>query len=93
MLGDLVDTRKVDELLTEIDLAEDVPEEVKSFLRKAACRHLVFNYRNIAEYYAQAPKQVQDLMERSALVIIDYNDAIANGYAQLKEALETDLEG
>lgn len=30
-------------------------------------------------------------MERSALVIIDYEDAIANGYAKLKEALEIDL--
>lgn len=54
-------------------------------------RHLKFNYRNVAEYYAGATQAMQDLMERSALVIIDYEDAIANGYAKLKEALEIDL--
>lgn len=31
---------------------------------------------------------MQDLMERSALVIIDYDDAIKNGYVQLSSSLE-----
>ena len=42
-----------------------------------------FNYRNIAEYYAHATPEMQRLMEESALVIIDVDDAIANGYATL----------
>jgi hypothetical protein len=58
------------------------------FLLKAAQRHRVFNYRNIAEYYAQASPEMQDLMEKSALVIIDYEDAIANGYVRLSERLK-----
>ena len=45
--------------------------------------HSVFNYRNIAEYYAHATPEMQRLMERSALVIIDVDNAIANGYAKL----------
>ena len=44
----------------------------------------MFDYGKIAEYYAHASKDVQELMERSALVIIDFDNAIANGYAQLK---------
>jgi hypothetical protein len=31
---------------------------------------------------------MQQLMERSALVIIDYEDAIANGYVRLSERLK-----
>jgi hypothetical protein len=31
---------------------------------------------------------MQELMEKSALVIIDIKDAIANGYVQLTEKLE-----
>ena len=34
---------------------------------------------------------MQDLMERSALVIIDYDDAIKNGYVQLSSSLEAIL--
>ena len=54
----------------------------------AATRHYVFNYKYIAEYYAQAPKEVQELMEDSALVIIDYEDAIAKGYVELSKTLQ-----
>lgn len=33
-------------------------------------------------------KAVQELMERSALVIIDYDNALANGYVRLSKSLE-----
>lgn len=62
------------------------PEEA-AFLRAAAQRHNVFNYRHIAEYYAQATPEMQELMEESALVIIDVNSAIANGFASLDEGV------
>jgi hypothetical protein len=57
-------------------------------LIEAAKRHTVFNYRLIAEYYATASKEMQGLMERSALVIIDINNAIANGYVKLSERVK-----
>lgn len=82
-IKDLVDIKKTRELIDEIEKA-DIPKEDKDFLRSASFRHLTFNYRLIAEYYAHAPKEIQELMEKSALVIIDYNSAIANGYANLK---------
>ena len=35
---------------------------------------------------------MQELMEKSALVIIDINNAIAEGYAELKEEMEEMIE-
>lgn len=86
-LFELTDEDKTIDLETEIK-ASGVSDAEKEFLLKAAQRHRVFNYRNIAEYYAQASPEMQDLMEKSALVIIDYEDAIANGYVRLSERLK-----
>ena len=86
-LDELYDTDKTDDLIAEIKIS-GVSEAEKQFLIEAAKRHTVFNYRNIAEYYAHASCEMQQLMERSALVIIDYEDAIANGYMKLSKAIE-----
>lgn len=83
----LYDCAKQDELLSEIENS-DVSEDEKAFLREAAHRHCRFNYRHIAEYYAKASPEMQRLMEKSALVIVDVNDAIANGYAKLSKTLK-----
>lgn len=80
--AEMVDTSKCDALLSEIDSA-DIPDDVKMFLREAAHRHTVFNYANIANYYAHATPEVQNLMERSALVIIDFDKAIEYGFVHL----------
>ena len=87
-VSELVDKTKADELSAEIDMAKDIPEEVRAFLKVAAMRHLVFDYRNIAEFYAHADAKTQRLMERSALVIIDYDDAVKNGFVKLSKTLE-----
>lgn len=84
----LVDEEKYNELMVEIDNVENVPEEVKCFLRKAATRHFRFNYKNIAEYYAHAPQEVQELMENSALVLIDIDNAIRQGYVRMNSDIE-----
>lgn len=86
-LDQLYDTDKTDDLIAEIQIS-GVSEAEKQFLIEAAKRHTVFNYRNIAEYYAHASYEMQQLMEHSALVIIDYEDAIANGYVRLSERLK-----
>jgi ParB-like chromosome segregation protein Spo0J len=86
-LEELYDTEKADALAKEIDEA-DVPKKVKAFLKVAAMRHVVFNFRNIAEYYAHADAKVQRLMEKSALVIIDFEDAIRNGFVVVSERME-----
>jgi hypothetical protein len=82
----LFDRAKTSELTAAIDAA-DLPAEVAEFLRFAAERHTVFNFRQIAEFYCHADKTTQDLMERSGLVIIDFNKAIENGFVHLTERL------
>ena len=90
---ELYDDTFAEQLIDEIEQAGDsIPEDIAAFLEIAAYRHVVFDYGKIAEFYAHADKDVQRLMERSALVIIDYEDAIANGYVKLTEALNIDLE-
>lgn len=91
-LSDMLDSSKADELIEEINSTENIPSDVKEFLIQAARRHNVFNYRNIAEYYAHAEPEVQKLFEKSALVIIDINDAIANGYVQLTSDIADIME-
>ena len=91
-LSDMLDSSKADELIEEINSTENIPSDVKEFLIQAARRHNVFNYRNIAEYYAHAEPEVQKLFEKSALVIIDVNDAIANGYVQLTSNIADIME-
>lgn len=69
-------------LIREIDESE-LPETEKSFLRKAAHRHTVFHYERIADYYAHSSPEMQRLMEKSALVIIDFDKAIELGFVKL----------
>lgn len=88
---DLVDLTKTNELIMEINNSS-VPDEIKEFLREAAHRHSVFDYRKIAEFYAQADADVQRLMEKSALVIIDIDDAIANGFVKLTKKVQDLLD-
>ena len=69
--------------LKEKILNSNVSKIEKQFLLASATRHYVFNYSKIADYYASASKEMQELMEDSALVIIDFDDAIAKGYVNL----------
>lgn len=77
---------KYEELLDKIN-ASNVGDQEKQMLTLAAARHLRFNYKKLADYYASASHEMQCLMEDSALVIIDINDAIAKGFAVLQSKL------
>lgn len=86
-LADCVNDDKTALLAEEIQNSS-VTDAEKEFLIKAAQRHTAFNYQKIAEYYASASPEMQKLMEKSALVIIDFENAIANGYAMLKKEID-----
>lgn len=87
-LSDCYDTSKVDLLVSAINETE-ISEDVRLFLKVAAYRHAKFNYEKVADYYAKAPKEVQGLMEDSALVIVDIDKAIEDGFVKLsKDFLE-----
>lgn len=90
-LEELTEEDKTEELIAEIEQS-NVTDEQKAFLIKAARRHTAFNYSLVAEYYAHADEEMQRLMEKSALVIIDVNDAIANGYARLSSEIVQMIE-
>lgn len=81
-VSECYDTDKYNEMVEEIEKA-NIEDDIKDFLKMAAGRHIVFDYQTIAEYYANAPKEIQALMEKSALVIIDYDSAIKNGFTRL----------
>ncbi len=90
-LYELYSDVKYKQLIRNISVA-NITDEEKEFLKLAATRHIVFTYSKIADYYAHASKEMQELMEQSALVIIDFNDAIANGYVKLSKNIKDIME-
>lgn len=84
--SELYDTSRHDKLVSEIE-ASNLRPDVKKFLAAAAARHVVFDYESIAEYYAHASKDVQELMEKSALVLIDFDKAVEHGFVTVTESL------
>lgn len=87
LLKELYNEERCEQLIAKIKNS-NAPEDVKDFLIKASYRHRVFDYENIAEYYAHADAEVKELMEDSALVIIDFNKAIELGYVNLTKDLK-----
>lgn len=88
-LSTLTDSGRTDELLAKIEASNVSPDE-KEFLRQAAARHTVFDYAKIADYHAHASKEMQELMEDSALVIIDFGKAIEKGYIRLSDEIRNE---
>lgn len=85
-VADLYDPGPAVSLRAEIDQA-DLPDDVRAFLAAAADRHIRFRFDRIAEFYAHADAGVQDLMERSALVIVDFDRAVELGFVKLTDRL------
>ena len=85
-INDLIDLNKYKSLCQEIEQSNLSGEE-KQFLMFAASRHIVFNYEKIANYYAHSGKTTQGLFENSALVIIDFDKAVENGFVKLSKEM------
>jgi len=83
---ELFDNSKTKRLIQEIENS-NIEDLEKRFLIEAAKRHTVFNYSKIADYYAHSSKEMQDLIEHSALVIIDFEKAIQYGYIKLNDEI------
>lgn len=76
----LYDETKTQALLRDIEAA-DLPDDVRHFLTLAAYRHTVINYAKVADFYAHSEAPIQRLMEASALIILDIEDAVDQGVA------------
>jgi len=87
-IKELFDAEKTDKIIAGIT-ESCLPEEEKRFLIAAAHRHTVFDFGKIAEYYAQSNMSAQRLFEDSALVIIDFENAIEQGYIKLSEEIRS----
>ena len=81
---ELVNSSKMKRLVNEIN-SSNASDEEKIFLIEAARRHNVFNYSKIADYYAHSSKEIQGLMEKSGLVIIDFEKAVQYGYVKITD--------
>ena len=81
-LSELYDLSVTNKLIKEINKSS-LPEEEKEFLRVAAYRHTTINFGKVADYYSLSGKEAQLLIEQSALVIIDFDKAIALGFVEL----------
>jgi len=92
-LDELYDTSKRDELLKEINQDQDLSDEMRRFLESAAERHTAFHFANIAEFYSHLPQKYKKHFENSALVIIDHDQAIRNGFITYdKEVQESRID-
>ncbi|CAB4168878.1 ParB/Sulfiredoxin [uncultured Caudovirales phage] len=87
-INDIFSTEKTLKLIDAINKS-NAPESIKSFLTIAAYRHTVFDFQKIADFYAHQTQEIQNLMEQSALIIIDYEDAISGGFVMLTKELQT----
>lgn len=85
-IEEMIDSKRA-QYLTERVLDADLPDDVRDFLVAAAQRHVIFDYKRIAEFYCHASPKVQRLMEESALVIVDFGSAIDGGYVELSQKL------
>lgn len=82
----LIDNGKTNRIIREIENST-VSEDEKKFLIDSARRHTVFNYQSIADYYSNASIEMQHLMERQCLVIIDFEKAYEYGYVKLAQEI------
>lgn len=89
-VSEMYDCNRTKEIIARIDKS-DVPDDIKEFLRYAAYRHTVINYSRVAEFYAHSDKDVQELFEDSALVILDFEDAIDKGYVLCNDTIKAEV--
>lgn len=88
-IQDCIVTTQVSKFLDEIQ-ALSISESEKEFLTLCAYRFYKYNYAKIADYYClHASKEVQDMMQKLAVVIVDYENALKNGYVQLSKSIKT----
>ncbi|WP_428025065.1 ParB N-terminal domain-containing protein [Arcobacter sp.] len=91
-INDLVNVDRTKELINKINKS-NIDQDLKDFLTLASNRFLTFNYENIAEFYCHQNKETQELMEDLALIIIDYEKAIANGLVDFSKKINELREG
>ena len=91
-IDNLLDLSEYIPILEMIDNLS-VSDKQKQFLRRAATRFIRFNYAKIAYYHASTDKEMQSLIEKLHLVVVDKDSAIKNGYIEYFNEFEKLVEG
>ena len=77
-------SKRIDDIYDMISKVQN--EELREMLRVRACWLAEFHYDKIADYYCnQATKEEQEIFEKLALVLLDKDKMIQNGYSELME--------
>jgi hypothetical protein len=87
LVEDLYDDMKAMDLIVSVKESK-LSEREKNFLMAAASRHIVFDYSKIADFYAHSSDECQRLMEKSALVIVDFEQAIEDGFVKISKQMD-----
>lgn len=85
-INELCEMEKTNSLIKEIN-ESDLEEDLKKFLILSSYRHLKFNYTKIAEFYCHQKDEVKRIFENHALVLIDFDKAIENGFVEMSKQL------
>ncbi len=84
---ELVDTERYEEIKSKIEKAK-IDSKIKDFLLNAATRFIRINFAKTAEFYSHlTDKKTKELFEDLALVIIDYDKAIENGFVRVWQSI------
>lgn len=91
-VSELYDESKTQRLIAEIN-AMKVNAEIKKMLVAGAQRFTRFDFRNVAEWYSQQEDEsVKAMMRKMAMVIVDFDEAVENGFVRLCEELIKEYE-
>jgi len=90
-LKDMINCEKAIQLIREIK-DQKFEKNLEDFLVFAAYRFIVFNYENIAEFYCHSDKNLQEIMEKLAMVIIDFDKAIEYGLTEFANDIYKDVK-
>lgn len=86
-VAELYDETQVKELQAYIKAAK-MPKDVRDMLMKSAERFRRFDFAKVAEYYSQCKDNaIRSLMERLAMVIVDFGGAVENGFVELTDRI------
>lgn len=92
-LTDCVNVDKYVELINEVEnayKAHEISEDECKFLKLAASRWLKFNYANVAQYFCKkASPAMQELLQRSVMVLLDIDDAFKSEVIKAKSYIST----
>ena len=82
-VSDLFDKKRYLELVDKIN-SLSVSDEMKEFLQLRAAQFVILKFDKIADYYAyQASKEEQDIIEDLCLVLLDKDQLIEHGFADV----------